>query len=174
MSVLIPGDDPLRRRVCLDKQNWHLLHWFSTVESLAWEAVEARLDRRPDRIFLVMGQTLTTEYAITHQEYDYSGCEASVELKVTAPPVVGTNIFLGHGFQHASAAMGFEISAKKDPADEKPREYSVFLETHESAPITRLKRRSLVARLKSMHRYTIFFCFYVAGLTHEKIIFKKF
>ena len=108
MSILIPGRDPLLRRASIDHQDWLLVEWFSTVEALAWIAVEVRFaSSRPDRIFLVTGQTLTLEYAITHQEQEYSACEASVETTAGVPSVVEANVFLGHSLHNASASVGF-------------------------------------------------------------------
>lgn len=78
MSVLIPGHDTLLHRVCPDRHWWRLLEWFSAIEGRAWEAASAAWagPRRPDKILLVTGQTLTAEYAICHQEHEQSGCEA--------------------------------------------------------------------------------------------------
>ena len=152
MSVLIPGPDPLVRRACVDLQDWLLVEWFSTVEPLAWLAVEARFcARRPDQIFLVLGQTLTMEYSITHQEHEASSCEASVETAAGIPSVVEANVFLGHRMQTASASGGFEVSAGRSERDGQPRRYSVYLEIHPSCPMKLLKR-TLYKRISAMYK----------------------
>jgi len=155
MSILIPGKDPLLHRAFEELQDWRLVEWFSTVEPLAWAAVEARFAyNRPDRIFLVRGQTVTTEYAITHQEHEYSECEALLEATAGVPSVVDANVFLGHRLRHASASLGFEVSVQKENAGNQQRKYSVYLETVPSTPVKMLKR-TLYKRLSTMHRYLL-------------------
>jgi hypothetical protein len=153
MSVLIAGNEPLLRRACIARQNWLLVDWFATVEALAWVAVEARYgSKRPDRIFLVTGQTLATEYALTHQEHNAVVCEATVEASVQLPSIVNAEVFLGHGLKKASASIGFDFCQMKTLCDGRPRQYSLFLETFESAPIKLLSRR-LSTRIAAMHKY---------------------
>jgi hypothetical protein len=145
---LIPGPDPLRRRVCQERMSWALIEWFSAVEALAWAAVEARYGaQRPDKIFLVLGQTLAKEFSITHREYGSSACEVAIQAAAKVPSISDGHIFLGHAFERVSTATGsFEVAAQGSS-----REYSLFFETHISYP-TKLLKRSLYIRLKGMYR----------------------
>src|SRR5438045_4586840 len=79
MSVLVPGQDDLVRRVCLGPRFQELLWWFFAAEEQAWGYVEGAYPHRPDSIFLVVGQTLSAQYAICHQVNDSDSCAISVQ-----------------------------------------------------------------------------------------------
>src|SRR5271154_459518 len=97
MSVLIPSHGPLLHRACIDREEWYLLEWFSTNEIRAWEAVNtAYRNNRPQKIFLVIGQTLTSEYAISHQEQSNRGCEILVEGGAEIGSLIDSQLFMGY------------------------------------------------------------------------------
>jgi hypothetical protein len=96
LSVLVPGHDELLRRHCQGRYNQQLRAWFKLVELRAWKLVKALYDKSPSTIFLVTGQTLTSEYAISHQEEGTSGCEVIVEAKVGIPTVLDSNFLIGY------------------------------------------------------------------------------
>lgn len=155
MSVLIPGQDPLQHRACLNRYDWDLLQWFGDIEAAAWEAVTARCGaRRPDKIFLVKGQTLSSEYWICHQERNERFCEATVETSTSLPSALEGGVLLGTGFHRVTASTGFEISPPIPTGAPNPPLYSVYFETEDSFPINLFKFRGprLQKRLSVMHR----------------------
>lgn len=152
---MIPGQGPLLHRACIDQHEWYLLEWFATNEARAWEVVNATYPtNRPEKIFLVTGQTLTSEYAISHQERVHEGCQVSVEAVAEIPSVTNTKVFLGHGYQKVSASFGFEVVERK--SEQSPPCYSVYLEQHESSPMKRFQKRTLSSRLEKMYKYRSF------------------
>jgi len=121
------------------------------VETRAWKWVKGGLYTNPPRsIFLVIGQTLTPEYAISHQEEGSRSCEISVETKVGVPNIADANCVLGWQFDKAWVSAGFDVVRKKD--DGKEQLFSVFLETVESRPMSRIpivnNKPNLFAALK--------------------------
>lgn len=163
MSMLIPGPDPLRSRFCEARQAWRLVNWFLAVEPFAWAAIENRFgDQRPDHIFLVLGQTLANEFAITHQQYGSPGCEVSITTTVDLPAVADTTLFLGHGVQTVSPSRGiWEVFAQRS-ADTLPRSYSVFLQTCESMGPMKLVKPTRSSRISFIHKYNPFrYVFYL-------------
>jgi hypothetical protein len=154
MSVLIPGQTPLLHRACIEHQKWYLLEWFSTVECRAWDVVNATYPtNRPEKLFLVTGQTLTSEYAISYQEQQCSRCEVSVEGKAGIPSMVDSRVFYGHGCQRVVASFGFEVVAQNSGADDTAS-YSVYLEKFESSPMKRFQKEGLLVRsLAKLYRY---------------------
>jgi len=160
MSVLIPSNEPLIHRVCPDQHWWNLLAWFSAIEGRAWEAACAAWSGsgRPDKIFLVTGQTLTSEYSICHQEQEQSGCETIIKTSVSLPSVVDGGVYLGTRCEQVSASTGFEISSRVQVGNERSSDvllHSIFFETTESSPINRFlfERPCLLTRVTSMYRY---------------------
>jgi len=149
ISVLIPGHGPLRYRACLDRQKHNLIGWFAVNESNAWEAVNALYqETRPDRIFLVVGQTMTTEYSITHQDEDTHGCDIHVSANVELPTIIGAKAHLGYAYQSVAASAGFEVMMKSDGHS------SVYLEVYSSPPQLRINilQRPLKVRLEGMFK----------------------
>jgi hypothetical protein len=152
MSVLIPGQGPLLHRACVDQQEWYLLEWFATNEVRAWEAVNAMPygTKRPEKIFLVTGQTLTSEYNISHQEHTCTGCEIAVEASAEILSLANAKLFMGSACQKVSACFGFEVAARKSGAEDAAPCYSVYLEQYESFPMKRFQKETLSARLVQM------------------------
>jgi hypothetical protein len=156
ISVIVPGADGLVQRTCRRTPRWDLLRWFRKVEALAWEIVTAHYGRRrTKKIFLVTGQTLTSEYWISHQERHSMGCEVSIEGGAGIPRIVEGQAYWGYGLGRVKASFGFEISARKIN-DGVERLHSIFFETEPSCPINRfrsLKANSKQARLiEQMHQ----------------------
>ena len=150
MSLLVPGDDDLVRRACRRRMRWELLRWFRSVEVLVWEFVTAHYGRRrPSKIFLVTGQTLTTEYWISHQEHQSMGCEVYIEGEVGIPDIVEGQTYWGYGLGRVRASLGFEVSAGK-ANDGEERLYSIFFDTEASWPINRF--RALKSNSERAHR----------------------
>lgn len=104
---------------------------------------------RPEKIFLVTGQTLTSEYAISHKEQMMSECEVYLEVSAGVPVIAEANILLGYTLKKASAAMGFE---NHSPVSNPGRLYTIFLETYESYPTNIIKAKRLVSKLTDMYR----------------------
>jgi hypothetical protein len=153
MSVLIPSQRPLLHRACLDREEWYLLEWFSVNEIRAWEAVNtAYRTNRPEKIFLVTGQTLTSEYAISHQEHSSNGCEILVEGGAEISSLVDARLFMGYDYQRVYASCGFEIMARNSSANDDEPRYSVYIEKYESFPIKRFSGKSLASRFLEMYR----------------------
>src|SRR5579859_2633766 len=136
MSVLVPGQDDLLRRHCLGVYNQNLRAWFRMVEARAWKWVKGIYPNPPRKIFLVIGQTLTPEYAISHQEEGSRSCEISVETKFGVPNIADANCVLGWQFEKAWVSAGFDTVRKKGDGEEHL--FSVFLETVESRPMRRI------------------------------------
>lgn len=145
MSALVPGQDDLKHRACLGTRYFELKTWFSNVEIDAWEWVKKNFSQnRPKEIFLVTGQTLTTEFSISHFENASAGCEIHVAADVAVPPVVEAGILVGRNFETVTAGVGFQTTVSRGP-----NFYSIFFEIEKSPPITRLfglnwKQKSLV------------------------------
>ena len=154
MSVLMPGPDPLLHRACIDEQEWYLLEWFSTVVDNAWEAINAAYSTcRPEKIFLVTGQTLTSEYSISHQEQNSIGCEINVNVESGIPSLVDAHAFLSNGCTTATASFGFEVMKRKLDGETSVPCYSIYFETYESFPSKRFQNPNLSSRLRTMYRY---------------------
>jgi hypothetical protein len=137
LSVLVPGQDDLLRRHCQGTYKQELRTWFKLDEYRARKWVKALYDTPPSSIFLVTGQTLTSEYAISHLEEGNSTCEVMVEAKVGVPSIIDTKCLVGYSFERATISAGFDVvKTKKD--DEHGELYSVFLEVVPSRPMRRL------------------------------------
>lgn len=138
MSVLIPGQGPLSSRACMEREKARLIVWFATVEVRAWEWVNAVFrNPRPDKIFLITGQTLTSEFAIAHQQERASECEILLEPRVGIPKIVEAKGILGYQFQNVSASLGFKFSPPA-ATEGSPILYSVFIEIFGSKVIRRI------------------------------------
>jgi len=144
VSVLIPGEGPILHKDCTGTRRWELLDWFASVEARFWQLVKTRFKKRqPKSIFLVTGQTLTSNYKITHQQTTSTGCELRIEYDPGHPVafkshVLSHNLHLGYGYRSVSGLQGFEIT--KTDYDIKAMS-SVFLEVVESqtVPPNRIK-----------------------------------
>lgn len=139
MSVLIPGQGPLSSRACMEREKARLIIWFAKVEIRAWEWVNAVFrDPRPDKIFLVIGQTLTPEFAIAHQQERALDCEIMLEPFVGIPEIVKAKGILGYQFRNVSASLGFKLSPTVAAAGD-PTLYSIFIEIFSSKVIRRIR-----------------------------------
>lgn len=116
----------------------HLQVWFKHVEFRAWKWVKALYDSPPSSIFLVTGQILTPEYAISHQEEGSSACEVVVEAKVGIPQMVDINLSVGYALGKVTVSSGFDVIKKKEGDKEDEELYSIFLDIVPSRPMRRL------------------------------------
>jgi hypothetical protein len=62
ISIVIPGQGPIRRRRCTHSGEHELRAWFAVSEALAWAYANAYGKNRPNKT----GQTITDEYAISY------------------------------------------------------------------------------------------------------------
>ena len=139
MSVLIPAQGPLSSRACMEREKARLILWFAKVEVRAWEWVNAVFrDPRPDKIFLVTGQTLTPEFTIAHQQERASVCEILLEPQVGIPDIVEAKGVLGYQFQNVSASLGFKFSPPSVIENDAIL-YSIFIEIFSSKVIRRIR-----------------------------------
>lgn len=133
MSVLFAGNsESLRRRWTLHEQTYRLLDWFFYVETLAWKRIEDYYQGRgplPEKIFLVQGQTLSSEFAISHRRCQDGACDVMIEADTQIPATVDANFLVSCGVKRASPAMGFERRQKQ--GDGIPM-WSIFLQTFDS------------------------------------------
>jgi hypothetical protein len=139
MSILVPQQDPLAHRACIEHTRARLLYWFAKIELQAWEWVNAiyRHEHRPDKIFLVTGQTLTKQFAIAHHETGGAACGLVVTSKVGVTSILKAEMRLGYHLQNVTASTGFKFSPPSDTGD--PVLFSVYMETFDSKPIRRLR-----------------------------------
>lgn len=146
VSVLIPGEEPLLYRACLETEKLKLLDWFATVEMRLWEAVNAYYqDCRPEKICLITGQTLTDEYAINHVDQAVLSCEFSVEICSQIPSVLDCQCILGYSAGKV-VARGFPIVRLRSGC-----RYSIYIQAYESRPQKRFRDSRLLSRLKVLH-----------------------
>jgi hypothetical protein len=141
----------------LEQKRWLLLDWFRTIEVRVWEIVTAHYGRRrPEAIFLVMGQTLTPEYWISHQEELCTGFEVSIEGSAGIPTFVEGKTFLGYGIEKVEASVGFEVSARKTLQNGELELYSVYFEMEPSFPTNRFnflwRKSSRIRQIEKMYR----------------------
>jgi hypothetical protein len=128
------------------------MDWFAAVELNAWTAIDTYFhDSRPEKIFLIKGQTLTDEWAISHGDQGTASCEFSIEAGGDLPGFIRGHASLGHFVHKVTASSGFR-EMKRDSPDE-PRYYSVFVEVMESKPLKRFQTKSFHARIDVMKRY---------------------
>jgi hypothetical protein len=138
-SIMVPGSKPLQYRTCLEDEELSLLVWFATVERHAREYVNALFGtRRPSSIFLVVGQTLATEYATCHLRDTSSSCEVAIEPSINFAEIANASIALGYGLRSVSASLRFQVQQREEHSLEPPPWSSVYLQVHESFPIKRL------------------------------------
>ena len=152
MSILVPGEGPLVHRACIEQNIYDLKDWFSAVEMHAWKAVNSYFRSRPDKIFLVTGQTLTSKYALSHKQHVTSECEIYIESNAGVPIAAEANVLLGRTLKKVSASMGFESHS---PTNGSERLYSIFLETYESYPTHVMGPKRLLSKLKDMYTYAL-------------------
>ena len=122
--------------------------WFAAVEAKAWAYVNASSNTRPSNIFLVTGQILTTEYAISHQDRGSSTCEVYIDANAEVPSLVKSHVLTGYGFQKVSASVGFQVAMKKLDDNDF---HSIFLKVFKSSPTLFIRKASLFQRLVQVH-----------------------
>jgi hypothetical protein len=149
MSVLLPGPDDLRRRVALGEYAQHVKTWLLAIQDKAWEYVNTFPGDRPQKIFLVTGQTLANEYAISHSQRASLSCEVTVEGEADVPNLINSKVFVGYQWGRVSASSGFEIVARRSPIF-----HSLFLQVYESSPQKTLGKR-YIERLIKVHAYSL-------------------
>lgn len=149
MSVLLPGPDDLRRRVALGEYAQHVKTWLLAIQDKAWEYVTTFPGDRPQKIFLVTGQTLANEYAISHSQRASLSCEVKVEGEAEVPNLINSKVFVGYQWGRVSASSGFEIVGRRSPIF-----HSLFLQVYESSPQKTLGKR-YIERLIKVHAYSL-------------------
>ena len=159
MSVLIPGQGELVHRACVEEQKAYLRTWFAVVEARAWKWANTFGNARPNRIFLITGQTLTNEWAIAHQQNESTDCEILLEPSSGIPQLFEINGHLGYRYSSASASIGF--NEYRPSSTTLTSLHSVYLEIIESFPTSPLgydpSTYMLIAAAFKYHR-TYLFC----------------
>jgi hypothetical protein len=107
MSVLLLGADPITHRRCEGDDLFDLLDWFAMVEMHAWTRVDSYF-KRPNEIFLVTGQHLTSTYAISHKQYGSSDCEVVLDCSNSLPSSANASVLAQARVTKVHASMGFE------------------------------------------------------------------
>ena len=152
MSVLVPGPEDLRRRLCVGRYGQELETWFAYVEAHAWEWVNARSDRnRPQKIFLVLGQTMTNQYAISHYAEETSTCEVHLRADADFPSIAKLSVLTGYSWGEVSTSAGFQFMKPRDN-----RLHSVFFNVLESYPTT-LFSKPRSQKLLRVFKYPAYF-----------------
>jgi hypothetical protein len=151
LSALIPFQEKFKVRSCITQEYFQMLEWFEAVEFLAWEKVNKYWpgNRRPQRIFCVTGQTLSSTYAIAHSASSSAECLVTLEAKGGFPDVADAEIIANYKIDKAHATYGFQ-KKKEDLGDE---EYVLFLDLRWSGPM-RSFRHVHLQRLKELYRCT--------------------
>lgn len=158
MSALLVGQDDLARRYLKGRYEHKVLAWFAAVEERAWRWVNAAPDR-PDKIFLVTGQTLASEYAISHAEGKTTTCAISFEAKADLPGILDVEVLMRHDIQSITASTGFEVVKKEEHGNDNPRLYSIFLEVIESRPMKIIRKSTLISRIQAAFKYVLIHVF---------------
>ena len=115
----------------------------------AWMAVDAyHRGNRPEKMFFVVGQTLTSEYSISHVMHSTFDCEVKLDVNAGVPIVGDAHMLLGWNLKQVHASKGFEV--RNGPVAGKL--YSIFLEIRESAPIQFIRRKDLRTRIENMYK----------------------
>lgn len=133
MSALVPGQEDLVYRACLEENLEYLRIWFARVQTRAWKWANTFGSSRPNKIFLITGQTLTNEYAIAHIQEENSEIEIIFEPKVGVAQAIEIDPSIGYHVSRATASAGF--SEYRPASADVSRLYSVFFEVIESTPI---------------------------------------
>jgi hypothetical protein len=157
MSILIPGQDDLLRRYCDGVRGQQLKIWFLLGSEVhAWEFVKTTLaGDKPKEIFFVIGQTMTTEYAIDHIQDKTSVCNIEVEANHEIPVTFKLNNLVGTNYQHASFVGGRLDMKKRLGEDGSPLYHSVFLDVSRKSPrlFSFLNKNKAVKKLIKFFQY---------------------
>jgi len=149
MSALVPSQEPLKQRVCLGPRAQELEAWFGAVEAKAWAYVNAANQVRPEKIFLVTSQILTSEYFITHHSSGSSTCNIEVAVNSEMPPLGQAKVLTGYECESVKPSAGFQL-VKKKCGNEM---HSIFFKVYESRPTSFIRKASLLQRLLQVHTY---------------------
>lgn len=153
--MLIPGQEDLKRRTLKAPAEHKLRDWFFSVEARAWTWVNASTSTRPENIFLVTGQTLATEYAISHVDTASSSCAISFKAAVKIPEAVDASFLLGNDVKSIAASVGFEdIKKPEGPGDAVPI-FSLFIEVEPSYPL-RILTKSKYKEILKAYAYVLY------------------
>ena len=96
MSALVPGQDYLVYRACLEENLEYFRIWFVRVQTRAWKWANTFGSSRPNKIFLITGQTLTNEFAIAHIQEENSEIEIILEPNMGAAEAIEINPSIGY------------------------------------------------------------------------------
>lgn len=152
MSALVPGQEPLLRRICLGHRLQEVKTWFGAIEAKAWAYVNAENEVRPQKIFLVVGQILTSEYSISHQETGTTSCKIELSFNTDLPPLGSAKLVTGYECERVQSSAGFQLVKRKSESGDSL--HSIFLKVVESKPMSFIRKASLIQRLVQVHRYT--------------------
>ena len=123
-------------RACHGRNYCDMLRWFAALEGRIWIFAQNELRSKPEKIFLVLGQTMVANYWITYQESKDSHCELLLKGDVTIPDTVETKSFLGYGLEKAAPSPNSEFEiVNVDRSTVTPSLHSVFLEVFVSLPL---------------------------------------
>lgn len=154
MSILLIGQDDLKQRYLRGPSEQKLTGWFASVEERAWRYVNADPLERPDEIFLVTGQTLASEFAISHVESASASCEISFEAAAGVTNMANASFLVSRDVRSISASRGFLVVKKQLGRNDKSQLFSIFLEMKYSKPMKTIRRKGrLVARLQNVFTY---------------------
>ena len=155
--MLIPDPKSLYKIECKADQYYDLRNWFACVEDLAWETVNTFLaEDRPEKIFLLTGETLSPSYATAHTESTSQKIEMIVGAGATVPGPVKNGVQFLDQF-HMAPACGFEDIRPPSESGADRELFSIFLDVWPSFPLQRFKKTEplLLARLPDMFRWAV-------------------
>jgi hypothetical protein len=159
-SVLIPDQKPLSltQRGCFDHEAHFLKGWFFDVTDKAWEAANAlyAADGKPDKIFLVLEQTLTSKYSIAHKQGASNECE--IRFYASIPLPANASAVGSYKYESAKATLGFEMMPDEGEGQDKS-EYSIFLDVSYATPsrTISIEPPTLRVRLRARYQYASLF-----------------
>jgi hypothetical protein len=135
MSVLVPEQEPLRRRFCSAEHVQELETWFAAIQPNAWAYVNAvpSVRKRPPKIVLVTEQIMAKAYAISHNHARSLTCSVAIETNAEVPTLLKADVLTGYTMGRVSLSSGFQ---RVRTASEENDMYSLFFTVVEAAPIT--------------------------------------
>jgi hypothetical protein len=109
LSILIPHQGNFERRECRKSERGTLIGWFQEVESQAWVRLAMQFPKEdPKEIFLIVGQTMTSECWISHIPSNAS-CSIWLENLVHRLPLPTTeSVWIGDDLFEVKAMQGFQ------------------------------------------------------------------
>jgi hypothetical protein len=154
MSALVPGQEDLVYRACLEEDLEYLRIWFARVQTRAWKWANTFGASRPNKLFLITGQTLSNEFAIAHIQEEDAEIEIILEPKAGLAQAVEINPSVGYHVSHARASAGF--SEYRPASSDVSRLYSLFFEIIESTPVNFISpEHGLSCRISEAFKYVI-------------------